>query len=314
MQPMDILIQLNPKADISKLPNLRFFMMCTFCKIIYNVRMTDSINLKNSHLFLTASPDIDEIIHPLKDAFGVTSIVYQRNFNDGSEIRLSNQPAWLKHFYEQGYYRVSGFEKHPDQYQSGLVVWSHLSHHQPILTAARSFDIDHGMTLIKKTDDGCEFYFIGTTHNRPYTTNLLLNHQDFLQRFTLYFKEQAVSLLKTAYMQRLTIANKYEHVISDEQGIPFKTTSANFAQALTLKKIHLANNTVLSGREMSCAKLLLQGMTARGIAERLFISPRTVETHLQHLKQKLNCRTKAELVNQLLRLNLQFVWGSGDGS
>jgi hypothetical protein len=50
--------------------------------------MTDSINLKNSHLFLTAGSDIDVIIHPLKDAFDVTRLVYQRNFNDGSEIRL----------------------------------------------------------------------------------------------------------------------------------------------------------------------------------------------------------------------------------
>jgi len=82
------------------------------------------------------------------------------------------------------------------------VVWSHLSHHQPILNEARCFNIDHGLTLIQKTTDGCEFYFLGTTPNKPYVTNLLLNNIDTLQRFIIYFKEQAAALIKKAYRVR----------------------------------------------------------------------------------------------------------------
>ena len=265
--------------------------------------MSNIVDIKNSHLFLASSADVDAIIHPLKTHFGVTSVVYQRNFNDGSEIRLSNQPAWVKHFYEQGYYRNSGFEKHPQHYQSGFVVWAHLSHHQPILEAARRFNIDHGLTLIQKTANGCEFYFIGTTPDKPHVANLLLNNIEFLKRFTLYFKEQASLLLKNADSNRIIIPKKYENIYCRELGIPYKN-SPLVKPVLKIKKIYLDNNVTLSSREIACAKLLVLGKTAHAIAEQLYISPRTVETHLQHLKEKLHCRSKSELISKLIELNV----------
>jgi DNA-binding CsgD family transcriptional regulator len=278
-----------------------------FALILYNFKMTANITLKNSHVFLTSSPEVDSIVNPLKASFGISSFVYQHNDNDGSEIRLSNQPDWQKHFYDQGFYRISGFEKHPDHYQSGFVVWSHLSHHQPILNAARHFNIDHGMTLIQKNAAGCEFFFIGTTPDKPYVTNLLINNIPLLIRFTAYFKEQAASLIKQAEKERLVIPDKFVNVTSHELGIPYKSTPAHPYNLLKMPDLYSKKIPALSQREIACAKLLLQGKSARLIGEQLFISPRTVETHLQHIKEKLHCRTKAELISRLLDLNFDLL-------
>lgn len=271
--------------------------------------MSMIINIKESHPFFTSANDVDMILRPLKESFNISSLVYQRNFNDGSEIRLSNQPDWIKYFYEQGYILISGFEKHPTHYQSSFVVWSHLSHHQPILQAARGFNIDHGVTIIEKTEDGCEFFFLGTTPDKPYVANLLINNLELLQRFILYFKQQAAPLLKTADSNRIIIPHKYQHVNSDERGIPFKTdtTASNTKQLFKLKKFSLDNSLSLSMREINCAQLLIQGKSARLIAQQLFISPRTVETHVQNIKDKLHCYTKAELINKLLDLKVHLI-------
>lgn len=43
--------------------------------------------------------------------------------------------------------------------------------------------------------------------------------------------------------------------------------------------MQLKNGQYLSAREFQCVELLLQGFTAKEIAKRLFLSPRTVETH-----------------------------------
>lgn len=102
----------------------------------------------NTHIFLTSSAEVDEIIKPLKEFFGLTSFVYQRNFNDGSEIRLSNQPAWMHYFYEQGLYEKSLFETHPSEFKKTRIIWSGLTVHQPILQKAREFNIDHGITFV----------------------------------------------------------------------------------------------------------------------------------------------------------------------
>jgi DNA-binding CsgD family transcriptional regulator len=60
----------------------------------------------------------------------------------------------------------------------------------------------------------------------------------------------------------------------------------------------------LSRREREVARLAAQGRTAREIAERLFISQRTVETHLANVYAKLGVRSKIELVRRASELAL----------
>ena len=52
----------------------------------------------------------------------------------------------------------------------------------------------------------------------------------------------------------------------------------------------------LSEREVEVLALIANGLTNAEIAARLFVSVRTVETHRAHIHQKLNLRTRAELV------------------
>ena len=52
----------------------------------------------------------------------------------------------------------------------------------------------------------------------------------------------------------------------------------------------------LSEREVEVLALIADGLTNAEIAERLYVSVRTIETHRAHIHQKLNVRTRAELV------------------
>ncbi len=51
----------------------------------------------------------------------------------------------------------------------------------------------------------------------------------------------------------------------------------------------------VSPRELEVAALVAQGCGNREIGERLFVSPRTVETHVQHLMDKLGVSSRAEI-------------------
>ena len=51
-----------------------------------------------------------------------------------------------------------------------------------------------------------------------------------------------------------------------------------------------------SDRELEVFQLLGKGLGTRDIAETLHLSPKTVETHRAHLKEKLACRTANEVV------------------
>jgi DNA-binding NarL/FixJ family response regulator len=52
----------------------------------------------------------------------------------------------------------------------------------------------------------------------------------------------------------------------------------------------------LTKRELEILELLAEGLRYRQIAEQLFISPRTVGTHMEHILSKLGVRSRAEAV------------------
>jgi len=54
----------------------------------------------------------------------------------------------------------------------------------------------------------------------------------------------------------------------------------------------------LTPQELNVARLACQGLTNREIAERLFLSTKTIETHLGHVFRKTGVRTRAELAHR----------------
>jgi DNA-binding NarL/FixJ family response regulator len=61
----------------------------------------------------------------------------------------------------------------------------------------------------------------------------------------------------------------------------------------------------LSNRELEVFQLIGQGLTTRQIAERLELSPKTVETHREKIKAKLNLANSVELARQAVQWVLQ---------
>lgn len=60
----------------------------------------------------------------------------------------------------------------------------------------------------------------------------------------------------------------------------------------------------LTEREREILKLVAEGLTNNQIAEKLVISPKTVDTHRTHVMDKLNLHSRAELVKYAMRRGL----------
>lgn len=56
----------------------------------------------------------------------------------------------------------------------------------------------------------------------------------------------------------------------------------------------------LSHKETLCLYYTIHGKTAKEIAKKLLVSYRTVEVHLSHIKEKLGCHSKSELIDKAL--------------
>jgi two-component system invasion response regulator UvrY len=85
-----------------------------------------------------------------------------------------------------------------------------------------------------------------------------------------------------------------------------KYVEASVAQQMAIQQLSGDQNPVdvLSPREFEVFMALANGKTTNEIAETLFLSPRTVGTHLYNIKQKLNANNSAEIALIAMRSGL----------
>lgn len=65
-----------------------------------------------------------------------------------------------------------------------------------------------------------------------------------------------------------------------------------------------AGQRALSARELEVVRLIVDGLSNREIAERLVISARTVQSHLEAAMEKTGTRTRTQLAVAALRAGL----------
>ena len=62
------------------------------------------------------------------------------------------------------------------------------------------------------------------------------------------------------------------------------------------------NKSILTKREKEVFILLIQNMTTKEIANKLYISEKTVRNHISNAMQKLGVKGRAQAVVELIRL------------
>jgi DNA-binding CsgD family transcriptional regulator len=72
--------------------------------------------------------------------------------------------------------------------------------------------------------------------------------------------------------------------------------SCDELMAEALREKDHGRSSPLSSRELEVADLVAKGLTNREIAQRLIISTRTVESHVDHIKAKLGFGRRARIV------------------
>lgn len=74
------------------------------------------------------------------------------------------------------------------------------------------------------------------------------------------------------------------------------------------EKLKGDGKSTLTEREISILKLFCEGLTYKEIGRRLFISPRTVETHKKNILEKLRLKSTADMVKYAFHNRLIIAW------
>lgn len=247
---------------------------------------------------LTSEYDIDSIITPLKNYFGITYFAYVKSFNDGSHIFLSNKSEWTKCFYEN-FYELGTFHKTVDNYSNGYILWNTTDEYETFKACKDNFNFANGITLIEKNVDTCEFFGFASTPENYEIINFYINNLDLLKKFAHYFRYKANDLIIQANSDRLILPCLSN---TDKTINPIVVSSETDIQKfyneikLTSDLPDIFNKNTLSKQEKTCTYWLIQGKSIKEIAKLHNLSPRTVESYLNKAKYKLSARNKADLI------------------
>jgi two-component system response regulator NreC len=140
----------------------------------------------------------------------------------------------------------------------------------------------------------------------PQTAVLVLTAEDgvgvlrasFLAGATGYVVKSATPTELVDAVQTLAAGGRYVHPTAGA------AVADQLAAALTPSAVVSGPGGDLSKREVEVLTELAAGLTNAEIAEKLFLSVRTVENHRAHIFQKLGASTRAELVRHAIDAGL----------
>lgn len=271
-----------------------------------------NLNL-DKHYSLLSAIEIDDICQPLK-ILCISHFTFTRLFKDGSKINLCNNASWLKHYYDHHLYAIGTFEGDFSIYQSGYTLWSNLASQQVFCDGKEFFHIANGITILQKHEHWCDFFHFGGTPKQSELINFYLNNIDLLERFNLYFLDKAADIIERSFKSKIISPLRDKRIIVGELRqchlLPSQEERKNFIKSTSIRNYRMqidGQEVVLSQKEITCLKYLMQGLNSRETSNALFRSKRTIETHLYNAKMKLGCDLKSELVKKLLQSKFQIL-------
>lgn len=138
----------------------------------------------------------------------------------------------------------------------------------------KELNLGHFINLYYSNNNYIDTFCFGTDGNDSGAFNRYLNHLDILGKFKIIFNEKFSAFLRHKIAEKQILPHELCPIL------PFGTDKNN--------ELTLCETNILS--------LYAKGETARSIAEKLNRSPRTIETHLENIKSKLNLANRTEII------------------
>lgn len=242
------------------------------------------------------APLIEEICEPLFKYFGFTNFGYVKIDTFGRMLRVSTGLEWTRYYFDKQYYNDIDFYFFDDISINGSACKIHTN--QPksgVYVELFDHNIWNIYTIYEKDINYRHVYFFATSQDNTNIIDLYINKKFVLDTFITYFKERAAPLLA------MTTS---EHLIKTQlqiRQVKMQENASNIQHFLNDIEQYIGKKSeALTIREKECAKLLMEGFTSKEASKILHVSHRTVEFHIDKIKQKLKCHNKAQLIKTLI--------------
>lgn len=263
----------------------------------YFLRDTQAIDYSN-----IMTKKMRDISQPLFEHTKITSFSYLRFNKDGTVLNLTTDERWVQFRVDQRIkYKILFREQLPDAKHNTpyTYLWPK-NIDDPLLGALHQYNIWNGCNIYIANETSVEVFSFASSVENENIENFYINNLDLLKTFILYFKEQ---------LNELPDIHTKKNLFSTELILPElesgKKTASTLARDAILnqtkmKRVYLSDDIYLTPKELAACSNLMRGRSIKSIAKTLGISPRTVETHLNHAKFKTGHKTTTKFIDYIL--------------
>lgn len=269
-----------------------------------------------------AREDIELICKPILSQTPLENIVYQKIYKDGSRTILSTHTELVLEQFVKPEAKVKNLYtpsiRHGDRYYY-TASWAETIQNstaaqvlkQAIRYEGEVFGLFHEFDLVEHKDQYEESLTFFASDKSIGMENFYINNINVLEQFRLYFLDKAHDLINKVDKER--VVEPWREVDSNiiyfdrpnNQSVildaPMGSEPAKLDFVPTIpKKFYFQVNNVeeyLTKREFECAIQLIQGKNNVDMAKNLFVSPRTIETHLESLRAKTGRGNRQHLID-----------------
>lgn len=236
--------------------------------------------------------EMKQICEKLFQVSPIVFVHYIRAYKDGTQACLCSNANWLEHYFKKDYHKLSAFRSFNGDCNEMYLITSELKRSQPIIKdATERFRIGPGIAIVSSTNNWTEtvLFCSDIDYENPY--QYLFNHLDILKKFILFFKDQGHSLLKDACTNKIIlppVSFDLNNAVAekDYQDTQFPT-----------KRYYINNDIYLTCKEVACLHYLSEGNSCKEIAQILHNSTRTITTHIENIKTKLDVKKTVTIVD-----------------
>ncbi|MBS0272533.1 MAG: LuxR family transcriptional regulator [Proteobacteria bacterium] len=268
----------------------------------------DTLNLSSLQFNLSCALFVEDVCQPLFKAFGITHFGCLRIFENGQILRIANNENWTQSYFQHEFYNdldLYNMKHVPiNEQRFASIIGTPQSEHCKMLHS--EFNIWNFMLIYERFSTYGDFWFFGTTRDNSQIINFYINNMNVLQHFILYFKNRAEHLYDIRDSSKLISTQ----ITPLKENIIEEIDIHNFLQKIPHAKHYLNgkhSGKFLSRREADCLLLFAQGRSMKEIGEHMGLSPRTIETHINNIKNKVDCHTKGELISIFSKVKSPYI-------
>lgn len=242
---------------------------------------------------------VKRLCQPLMETFGVADFWYAKTTPEGLHSTFETHIDYLDSYFSNDLYCNSQVFRDPGQFAKGFYLYNNFAEKHEHAgfneLATKLNNIPHSMYVLKCTEEEFVRFGIGTNPTQTSKNDFLINNMGLLRDFFHYFYKEAFEIIREAdectIDLKVGLGNNFRYIVQDE-------TDKNVEKCRFLSTIYgvdFRDIQKLSSREIECLMHLHFGLTSVEIGYKMYISQRTVESHLVNIKNKLNCSSKSEL-------------------